>query len=599
MNLLLTKPAALLKRLIEYKISIKELYFSLTSWSIILAVFLAFSVNFDTTLAISNIIIAFLIALALALFTNRILLSAFLTLLIAVSLEYVRQVKWQFLLQDLSVADFFMLKLLINHGLMRMIYEYATADIYVIFILLLINIFLMANKSDCLLDKKFLGIKNYYALRMVSIGVALLILSKLIEFGHDQKSFFSTLLLDAKNDNRSYHKKILGPFATILLSINDVYLIPQKTKIDSDLIISKLPKRTDIISSLEEMPDIVIILNESVFNPSFLDYNFASDLNFEFFTSHNGSKYSGILNVNTYGGSSWISEYEVNTGISHKFFTGPAYMPFISLAPITNNSLFLYLKSVGYSTEVIYPVDKNFSMAESAYGHLGSDRITDIYEYGYKPKGWSKVPDRVIGDMIINALDKNPNTPKYIFAATMLNHGPHANFHDDDLGCSTMMNDKLCSKLNDYISRLRTTNTDQMQLIKKIMSRKKKTILVNFGDHLPSFEGYSTQLRFVKKINNYYKTFFNITANFPINEQEKESYLSQGNIDIEFISGLVLDLGQINNDIFYRANSFMRKACVGSLKNCLGSKDENIVNLYESYKNLAIKQVTLNHKLNF
>ena len=54
------------------------------------------------------------------------------------------------------------------------------------------------------------------------------------------------------------------------------------------------------------------------------------------------------------------------------------------------------------------------------------------------------------------------------------------------------MNDQLCSKLNDYIVRLHMTNKDQLDLIEKLMRRKKKTIVINFGDHLPSFEGFST-----------------------------------------------------------------------------------------------------------
>ena len=40
-----------------------------------------------------------------------------------------------FLLQNLSAADIFMVKLLVNHGLLRLIYEYATKEIYLVIIL--------------------------------------------------------------------------------------------------------------------------------------------------------------------------------------------------------------------------------------------------------------------------------------------------------------------------------------------------------------------------------------------------------------------------------------------------------------------------------
>lgn len=209
-------------------------------------------------------------------------------------------------------------------------------------------------------------------------------------------------------------------------------------------------------------------------------------------------------------------------------------MPFITLVPHTNNSIMSYLRSIGYRVEVLYPVDKNFPLALDAYTKLGSHEITDIYEYGFEPESWGRVPDKMIGDMVIDALDRNPEKPKYIFAATMLNHGPHSSFFPDNIGCSLSMNDQLCSKLNDYIARLAKTNEDQLDLIEKLMKRKKKTIIVNFGDHLPSFEGFSTQLRFTRDIKNYFKTFYNVNANFDIKDDSQYPAL-----DITFIPGLL------------------------------------------------------------
>ena len=572
----------LIDSVVDHKISLKELYFSLTTWFCLLVLFLGFTTKFHTTLLIANLIIALYFYLIIILITNRILLSGFSTLLLAVLFDYIKLIKWQFLMQELSAADFFMLKLLINHGLMRLIYEYATKEIYLIFVLLLINFILLWNKFDTFLDKQRLGSRNFYALRLVSFGVAILLSSKLFEIAFDKKSYFHLAIESIKNESKEYPRKVYGPFADIIFTIQDIYIDPKAGVIDESLILDKVEKEKNIpITNKDEMPDIVVILNESVFDPSKLDYDFADKLKFEFFQNGKYTKYSGILNVNTFGGSSWISEYEINTGVPHKSFTGPSYMPFITLVPHTNNSIMSYLRSIGYRVEVLYPVDKNFSLALDAYTKLGSHEITDIYEYGFEPESWGRVPDKMIGDMVIDALDRNPEKPKYIFAATMLNHGPHSSFFPDNIGCILSMNDQLCSKLNDYIARLAKTNEDQLDLIEKLMKRKKKTIIVNFGDHLPSFEGFSTQLRFTRDIKNYFKTFYNVNANFDIKDDSQYPAL-----DITFIPGLLLDIAKINGNSFYKANSFIRKNCNGQIAGCAENNK-----LLESYKSLIVKQL--------
>ncbi|MDC0864613.1 sulfatase-like hydrolase/transferase [Rickettsiaceae bacterium] len=573
-------------RFVDYKISIKELYFSLTTWFVVLVAFLGVTSKFHTTLLVANIVIALCVYLIVILVTNRILLSGFLTLLLAVSIDYVKLIKWKFLLQEISAADVFMVKLLVNHGLFRLIYEYATGEIYLIFLLLVINFILLWNKSDTLFDKQNLGVKNYYALRLVSFGVALLLSSKLFDTALDKKSYFSLTIESTKQHSENYQRRAYGPFADILFTIQDMYIEPNSGDIDESLILDKVaPSKTNLVTKIDDMPDIVVILNESTFDPSKLDYDFAENLKFSFFQDGEHTKYSGILNVNTYGGSSWISEYEINTGIAHKSFSGPSYMPFITLIPITQNSIMSHLRSKGYRVEVIYPVDKNFSLAMDSYTKLGAHDIKDIYEYGFKPESWGNVPDTMISDMIIEALDKNPEEPKYIFAATMLNHGPHSSFTSDKIGCGRVMNDKLCSKLNDYTSRVIRTSKDQVDLINKLMKRKKKTIIVNFGDHLPSFEGFSTQLRFTRDIKDYYKTFYNVNANFDIPDKTKYSSL-----DITFIPSLILDMTRLNDNNFYKASSMVRKRCKGEISRC--NNQGKITNdILESYKTLAIKQL--------
>ncbi|PCJ27583.1 MAG: hypothetical protein COA94_03825 [Rickettsiales bacterium] len=579
----MSKIFKLFSTIVGYRLSLKELYFSLTTWLAGLVAFLGMATKFDSSLLLANIVIAFCVLGMIVLITNRVLLSCFLTLLLAVLFDYVKLIKWQFFMQELLAADVFMLKLLINHGLLRVIYEYSTKEIYLIFFLLLINFMLMWNRSDTLLKKKELGNKHYYIFRLISFALAALISLKMFDLAIDKKSYVHSAIESMKSTQKDYQRRTYGPFADVLFTLQDVYITPNHGEVDEALILDEVKKNNFARSDkLSEMPDIVVILNESVFDPTKLDYDFAEKFDFSFFKDTKNTKYSGILNVNTFGGSSWISEYEINTGVPHKSFSGPSYMPFITLVPATNNSIMSHLRSIGYRVEVVYPVDKNFSLAFDAYTKLGAHEISDIYEFGFKPKSWGNIPDTMIGDMIIDALDRNPGKPKYIYASTMLNHGPHSGFFPDTIGCSRVMHDGLCSKLNDYVSRLNRTSVDQSALIEKLMKRKKKTIIVNFGDHMPSFEGHSTHLRFKREIKDYYKTFYNINANFKIASREKYPSL-----DISFIPSLVLDMAKVNSNDFYKASSLVRKKCKGQMSSCASEKDM----LLESYKSLTVKQL--------
>ena len=282
----------LIDSIVDHKISLKELYFSLTTWFGLLVLFLGFTTKFHTTLLFANLIIALYFYLIIILITNRILLSGFSTLLLAVSFDYMKLIKWQFLMQELSAADFFMLKLLINHGLMRLIYEYATKEIYLIFVLLLINFILLWNKFDTFLDKQRLGSKNFYALRLVSFGVAILLSSKLFEIAFDKKSYFHLAIESIKNETKEYPRKVYGPFADIIFTIQDIYIDPKAGAIDESLILDKVEKEKNIpVTNKDDLPDIVVILNESVFDPSKLDYDFADKLKFEFFQNGKYTKY--------------------------------------------------------------------------------------------------------------------------------------------------------------------------------------------------------------------------------------------------------------------------------------------------------------------
>ena len=118
------------------------------------------------------------------------------------------------------------------------------------------------------------------------------------------------------------------------------------------------------------------------------------------------------------------------------------------------------------------------------------------------------------------------------------------------------------------------------------MSRKKPTMFINFGDHMPSFEGKVFKLKFTEDsgMNDYHKTFYHIRANFDVQKTK-----SCDSLDITLIPGLILDLIGNNHNPFYKSSAYIRNLCNGELSNC----NVHHNNILESYKKLTIEQVNL------
>lgn len=389
--------------------------------------------------------------------------------------------------------------------------------------------------------------------------------------------------------------RMLGPvsslmFETImnggnLLSLGSV--MPQKVVQKSDIakdhaqdFFNKLEPHQQNRVSNGSMPDVVVMLHESTMDISMAQYPFTQNLNFALFGKDKYTKMHGLLNVDTYGGNTWISEYEMMSGVPVRVFDGHTDLPYVFVNR-TNHSLISEFKRMGYETYMVYPVHKSFAQAASAYRELGVDHMYDVLDYGYErgERKWYDVPDKVVGDIVVDCLNKVSSKPKFIFVTTMSNHGPHDSYYKDKLGCKSSLNEWACGKLNDYVDRLQASDDDHHILTKQLLDRAKPTIFVNFGDHQPSFEGYFPQVKFDDNLVDQYKTFYSLKANFDIHVDKQYPVL-----DLSFLSGLLLDAIDAYDSEYFNLNMLMRMQCDGRLSKCeYGNKSDTLLDSYKAY----------------
>ena len=83
----------------------------------------------------------------------------------------------------------------------------------------------------------------------------------------------------------------------------------------------------------------------------------------------------GRLRTHSWGGSTWLTEFAMLTGLSHQNFGPSGNGVYYTVTPNLRFSLPKTLKQSGYHTVVLTGAPKAFYNAERAYYDLGFDQV--------------------------------------------------------------------------------------------------------------------------------------------------------------------------------------------------------------------------------
>lgn len=305
------------------------------------------------------------------------------------------------------------------------------------------------------------------------------------------------------------------------------------------------------------LPDIFVWVNESTFDPHYLKLDCPDMPRFRMFQDHPANIASGLLNVPTFGGRTWMTEFGFFAGISPLIFgPGGSCAPH-TLAPRLKEALGTHLRSRGYRTVALNPVSGRFMDTASTYKRYGMDEFYEPKDLGAAdPESWH-IPDAFFKDRAIRVLQgHNGPMPIFLVVFTMGNHGPHGqNDSSEKSYCRPGgLSRKKVRQLNDYLERLEKTDTAIEALTDYVLTRDRPTIFLYFGDHLPAFTDEIPDEIFEREKGvDKMKTTFHIRTNYPVTRPVVPQIL-----DVCFLSGLLLDVAQVNDSPFFRFNAFMR-----------------------------------------
>jgi hypothetical protein len=342
--------------------------------------------------------------------------------------------------------------------------------------------------------------------------------------------------------------------------------------LNSDVDVDQLPMnqfQLGPVSNDNSKADIIAILHESAFDLTSIKGCPTYFCNINLFKEDANTIQSGFLKVHSFGGGTWLSEFAFLTGLDHRVFgDNGVYAPY-TVTPRLNNSLIKNLKDQGYRTIAINPINGDFLHASEAYKHLGFDEIYASEQLGFSDE-WLDVYDAHVYEKAIEFIKKSdPHTPLFVFMLTIQNHGPHNSYlnHNEPI---VALNEDFQPKdlLEVYRQRYVQSITDIAQFEKFLLQRKKKTVVVRFGDHQPSFGGKVEDLEFNyppsfnPKDKNYFTKYI-IKTNF-----RSRHFYSSSHQDISLLSSDALKQAGVEMNQLFRANQTLKKKCHGLYLDC-------------------------------
>lgn len=292
-------------------------------------------------------------------------------------------------------------------------------------------------------------------------------------------------------------------------------------------------------------PDIIVIMDESFADLSTIaDLNEAEDF-IPFFHSVSDNAITGNARVSVFGGGTCTTEYEFLTGNAAHLLRPGSY-PMVQFVEDKSPSIAQSLKAQGYRTIGLHSFYPDCWSRDTAYPKLGFDEFLSIKDFDDPEMVRDYISDGASFDKIIELLEED-SSPAFIFNVTMQNHFGYDRAYKNLDENAIFPEKNEFPRARRYFSLLSLTDEALSDLVDYLKERERPTILLFFGDHLPSFEqeyydilqnraGLTDEEMEVKK----HTVPFFIWANYPIKE------VRDLEISASFLSPLLLDTAGVS-----------------------------------------------------
>ena len=281
-------------------------------------------------------------------------------------------------------------------------------------------------------------------------------------------------------------------------------------------------------------PNIICVLLESFCDPYEINFLSMDEDPIPTFHALEAGYSTGYMTVPVVGAGTANTEFEVLSGMSLEYF-GTGEYPYKTILKQTDcESIASDLSTIGYATHAVHNNGGNFYSRVNSFSMFGFDTFTskelmDITEF--TPTG-SWAADSILASETIKTLDATPDQADFTYTITVGTHGAYptdvvienpaytiADLYDEEGN----IDESRTNQWTYYINQLNKCDAFIAELIADLEERDEDTIVVLWGDHLPTMGLTDEDM----KSGDIYKTKYVTWNNMGLAKEDADLYAYQ------------------------------------------------------------------------
>lgn len=265
--------------------------------------------------------------------------------------------------------------------------------------------------------------------------------------------------------------------------------------------------------SEEELPNIIVVQLESYFDPTEVEWLQFSEDPIPNLRKMYQEYSSGYFKVPSVGAGTANTEFEVLTGMSMRFF-GPGEYPYKTYGKTkVIESAATALGELGYGSEALHNNGGNFYSRAQVFNHMGFDHFTSkefMNILRTTPNGWAT--DDILIPNILESMDTTENQD-FVFTISVQGHGEYPTeqiIENPAIRVSGVEDEEKRNAWEYYVNQVYEMDKFAGDLVAALEMRGEPTVIVFYGDHLPTMDLQAKDMKSKYLYNTNYVIWDNI-----------------------------------------------------------------------------------------